>query len=234
MMDLRSALRPGLHVVGPDEHDYGEIERYDDEAVYVGGRPVPFGALERLDAERVYVGPAGVRYLAESPPMDEGLGFDNTSNQVRVPVYEEQLAVEPRVVDLGEIRVHKTVDEREEVRRGPLSREDVQIERIKVNRPVSEPEQRRQEGDWLVIPIMEEVFVVQKQLVVTEEIRIRKQLVTEEHEVRETLRREHASIEDARTARPPAAPAPARSETGRDDDDAAWDALQEEIRRADV
>ena len=204
MMDLKSALRPGLHVVGPDEHDYGEIERYDDEAVYVHGQPIPITALERVDAKRVDLSATGVHYLAEPRPTDEGLGFDNTSKEVRVPVYEEQLSVEPRVVDLGEVRVHKTVEEREEVQRGSLNREDVQIERIKVNRAVSEPEQRRQEGDWLVIPIMEEVFVVQKQLVVTEEIRIRKQIVTEEHEVRETLRREQASIEDTRTARPPA------------------------------
>jgi uncharacterized protein (TIGR02271 family) len=231
MMDLKHALHPGMHLVGPDDRDYGEIDRYDDEAVYVRGRPIPFSALERLDAERVYLGETGAQYLGERPPTDERMGADVASGQVRVPVYEEALAVEPRVVDLGEIRVHKTVEEREEVRRGPLSREDVQIERIKVNRPVDEPEQRRQDGDWLVIPIMEEVFVVQKQLMVTEEIRIRKQLVTEEHEVRETVRREHASIEDARVARPPAAPP--RGETRRDDDD-AWDALHEQVRHADA
>ena len=78
---------------------------------------------------------------------------------------------------------------------------------------------------------MEEVLVVQKQLVVTEEIRIRTQLVTEEHEVRETVRREHASIEDARTTRAPAAPA--QSDTGRDDD-TARDALHEQVRHADT
>ena len=148
-----------------------------------------------------------------------------------MPLREERLEVGTREVDLGEVRVHKSVEETEAVQRGPLTREDVQIERIKVNRPVSVPEERRQEGDWLIIPIMEEVFVVQKQLIVTEEIRIRKLVVTEEHEVRGTVRREHASIEDTRPDAPPAGPARAASD--RAGDATTWDDLRTEAQDAE-
>jgi uncharacterized protein (TIGR02271 family) len=241
--DLKHALRTGMRVVGPDNREYGTLERYDDAAAYVQGRRVPFAAIGHLEQDRLYVdtpelwGLSGADVAGTASDVEEHEGVRDEDRgadlggEARVPLLEEQVQFGTRVVDLGEIRVNKTVEEREEVRRGPLAREDVQIERIRVNRPVEAPEQRRQEGDWLVIPIMEEVFVVRKQLMVTEEIRIRKHLVTEEHEVRETLRREHASIEDTRSAE--AMPSSRRAATGpgeRDDDDGAWDALHREIR----
>jgi uncharacterized protein (TIGR02271 family) len=62
--------------------------------------------------------------------------------------------------------------------------------------------QSRQEGDWLVIPVMEEVLVVRKQLMLTEEVRVRTRRVTEEREVRETVRRERVELEDTTTSGP--------------------------------
>jgi stress response protein YsnF len=47
------------------------------------------------------------------------------------------------------------------------------------------------------VPVMEEVLVVTKQLVLTEEVRIRTKRVTEEQEVYEILRRERVRVEDA-------------------------------------
>jgi uncharacterized protein (TIGR02271 family) len=233
-MELKHALRPGMQVIGSDNQAYGEIERHDDTAVYVRGQPIPFSAIERLDQDHLYVRTTALDRSADdgATPEGEGAGYADFGAATRVPILEEQLEVGARVIDIGEILVHKTVDEVEEVHRGPLSREEVQVERIRVDRPVDEPEQRRQEGDWLVIPIMEEVFVVKKQLLVTEEIRIRKELVTEEHEVRETIRRERASIEDTRPAQPPASTRVTAG--GHDDDDNAdtgWEALHEQVQR---
>jgi len=249
-MDLKTALRNGMRVIGPDNREYGTIERYDDAAAYVQGRRVPYAAIGHVEQDRLFVdtpelwGLSGMDTAHTSPERDrsdatserdttriatqhEETGAD-LGGESRVPLLEEQVEFGTRMVDLGEIRVHKTVEEREEVRRGPLTREDVEIERIRVNRAVDAPEQRRQEGDWLVIPIMEEVFIVQKQLMVTEEIRIRKHLVTQEHEVRETIRRERASIEDTRSAE--AMPASRRTAAAHADDDGAWEELHREIR----
>jgi uncharacterized protein (TIGR02271 family) len=198
-MDLKPTLRPGMRLIGPDSHDYGAVERYDDEAVYVDGRRIPLGSLEQIDSERLHLNAAGAAaIIVEDVESRLDTHRADAQGDLRIPLAEERLNVQTRPIDLGEIRVHKTVEEVEEVQRGPLNHEEVQIERVKVNRPVEAPEERRQEGEWLVIPIMEEVLVVKKQLVVIEEIRIRKQLVAEEHEVRETLRREQVTIEDTR------------------------------------
>jgi uncharacterized protein (TIGR02271 family) len=113
-----------------------------------------------------------------------------------LPVVEERLEVSKRPVEVGELLVHKSVEEYEDTANLDLTRDHVEIERVAVNRPLEEPAQTRQEGDWLIIPVMQEVLVVQKQLMLTEEIRIRKRQITEPKEVRETLRREHVELEN--------------------------------------
>jgi uncharacterized protein (TIGR02271 family) len=220
-MDLKGKLRKGMRIVGPDDRDYGAIERWDDEFVYLHGKRIPVGMIERMEKNRLYVGAAGAGSFAEQGVEDAGLG-----GEVRVPVVEERLAVGRRQIDLGEIQVHKTVDTVEERRQEPVTRDDVQIERIRVNRTVGAPETPREEDGWLIIPVMEEVLVIQKQLVVTEEIRIRKQSVTEQREIRETLRREQVSVDDTRTPMPGGAEATSRSTT----EDPSWQELREEIR----
>ena len=159
--------------------------------------------------------------------------------QVRVPIAEERLVPGTRPVQLGEIRVHKRVEEREDVIRQPLTRDEVTIERVRVSRPVEGPVAPREEGEWLIVPIVEEVLVVRKRLMVTEEIRIRRRPVTEEQEIRETVRRERAEVEDTtgRDAEPRAANArdtePALHRggpSGSPGGDEGWEQLRQEIR----
>ena len=60
---------------------------------------------------------------------------------------------------------HVTIDE-------PLFSEDVDVERVPVNRILDGPVQSRQEGDTTVIPVVEEVITIQKRLLLREEVRI--------------------------------------------------------------
>ena len=220
-MNLIGKVRPGMWIVGPDDHIYGEIEQYDEASLYVDGRRIPVSAIERLDGDRLYLSAAGAAAM-----LAEGTREPAANGEARLPLVEERLEVDARQVDLGEIRVHKTVEEVDEVWREPLTHEEVQVERIRVNRPVAAPEERRQEGEWLVIPIMEETIVIRKQLVVVEEIRIRKHRVTEQREGHETVRRERASIEDTRAQASSAPQSPARTNR----EDPAWEALRDDIR----
>ena len=114
-----------------------------------------------------------------------------------VPVLEERLGAETRAVDLGELRVHKRVETEEARVTQEVTRDDLLVERVPVNRPLEAPAASRVEGDWYVVPVMEEVLVVRKQLMLKEEVRIRRRPVTAQQEVRETLRRERVELEDA-------------------------------------
>ena len=124
-------------------------------------------------------------------------GIADEGEQIRVPIYEERLRTGIRPVDLGELRVHKTVEQVPTSRTHSVEREELEIERVRLDRLIDQPVQPHQDGEWLVVPVMEEVLVVTKQLVLTEEVRIRTKRVTEEQEVYEVLRRERVSVEDA-------------------------------------
>jgi uncharacterized protein (TIGR02271 family) len=135
---------------------------------------------------------------------EEGLGGASASasadgGQLRVPILAERLSAVARPVVLGELLIHKRVDEAEESVRLAVQRDQVEVERRPVNRPLEAPVESRTEGDWLVIPVMEEVLVVRKQLMLTEEVRVRTRRVTEEREVREAVRRERVELEDSST-----------------------------------
>jgi uncharacterized protein (TIGR02271 family) len=118
--------------------------------------------------------------------------------QGAIPVVREELAVGKRTVETGEgIRVTKTVSERQQVVDELLAKEDVAVERVSVNRVVDAAgiPGIRQEGTTIIVPLLEEILVVEKRTIVKEELRI----TSTRREVREpekfVLRSEEVSVE---------------------------------------
>lgn len=128
--------------------------------------------------------------------------IDRGADELRIPVLEERLAVTTRPVERGEVRVNVRVEQEEQTIQQPLMRDDVSIEHVPVNRVLDAPVTARHEGDWLVIPVMREELVVQKRLVLVEEVRIRARQVTEDQVVRETVRRTRVEVDDPTRPRP--------------------------------
>ena len=120
-----------------------------------------------------------------------------------IPVIEESAVVTKRVVDRGGVRITKLVHEREETIDEPVWQERVTVERVQVNQPVEHAPAVRRDGDTLIIPILEEVVVVEKRLVLKEELRVTMQRVSRRQPQSVTLRREEAVVEriDARQDR---------------------------------
>lgn len=111
-----------------------------------------------------------------------------------IPVIVEELQISKRVVEEG-VRLDKTVQTSHEQVAIPLATEEIEIRRVPVNRPVDGPVAVRQEGDTLIIPLFEEVVVVQKQLYLREEIHVIKRKQETEHTEQVTLRREEVNIQ---------------------------------------
>jgi len=110
-----------------------------------------------------------------------------------IPVISEKIRVETRTHESA-VLIHKTVEQRTEIVDQALQSEEVEIERIAVNRVVEAPIPIRHEGDTMIISLLEEVLVVEKRLVLREEIHVRK-LHKEVHEPQEVLlREEHVEI----------------------------------------
>lgn len=112
-----------------------------------------------------------------------------------IPLAREELDVQKRTVERGRIRVRKTVRSREEVVEQPLQHDEVTVERVAVNREIDTAPQPRYERDALVIPVVEEVLVTRKQLVLKEEIYIRRRGIETMHQERATLRSEEIEVE---------------------------------------
>jgi uncharacterized protein (TIGR02271 family) len=112
-----------------------------------------------------------------------------------LPVVAEELRVGKRVVDTGVVRVRKLVREHEETVEQPITREEVQIERVPVGRVVDAIPQPRNEGDTLVIPVLEEVLVVEKRVMLKEEVRVTWRRTEEVAPQRVVLRSEEVVVE---------------------------------------
>lgn len=112
-----------------------------------------------------------------------------------IPLVEERLSITKRQVEAGRVRVHVTVAEREETITEQLSRDDVQIERVPRNERLSEMPHVRLEGSTTIIPVVEEVLVVEKALVLVEEIHVRRVTASESVQIPVTLRSERARVE---------------------------------------
>lgn len=116
-----------------------------------------------------------------------------------LPVVEEQLRVDKKVVETGRVRVSKTVQEYTETLDLPLLHEEYEVQRIPVNQFVEvPPEALRKEGDAFVIPVLKEVLVTETRLLLVEEIRLTRRQVETRYTETVPLRREEVRIERQR------------------------------------
>jgi uncharacterized protein (TIGR02271 family) len=161
--------------------------------------------------------------------LDDGgyrlsISFDTAREQARdmrifMPVMEERAEVGKRKVDTGRgVRIRKTVTEHERLVDEPLLHDEVTVERFPIGQIVEgQQPSLRYEEDTLVVPVLEEVLVVQKRLLLKEEIRITRH----RHEVHEpqrvNLRTEHVEVErfDEQAQLMPAQSGPGRNGSGR-------------------
>jgi stress response protein YsnF len=137
---------------------------------------------------------AAASYGADRDEEDEAKIL--SGERLVIPVLAETVSVGRRLVETGGgVRVTKRVRERAEVIEEALLQEDVTVERVAVNRIVDAAPAQRQEGDTLVIPVLEEVLVIEKRLLLREEVRVtrRQRVVREPRTV--TLREERAEVE---------------------------------------
>ena len=115
--------------------------------------------------------------------------------QTTVPIIEEVATVSKRTVESGHVRVRTIVEESTHDVAAQLACEDIEIERRVVEREVSAAPAPYNEGDLLIIPIVEERAVVETRLFVVEEIVVRRVARVEDVQVPTTLRKMRAIVE---------------------------------------
>jgi uncharacterized protein (TIGR02271 family) len=125
----------------------------------------------------------------------------------------EIATVEKRKIDTGRgVRITKRVIEREEIVDEPLEHEELVVERVAINQIVDAKDlpSVRQEGDVTIIPVLEETIVIEKRILLREEMRVRR-VRREVHEPqRVVLRGETVTTEDFDENRTTPGPTPGR------------------------
>ena len=118
-----------------------------------------------------------------------------TMSEEVVPLVEETATVEKRQVVTGRVRVQTVTDTVEELAHADVQRETVEVTRVPIDKMVETAPEIRTDGDVTIVPVLEEVLVVEKRLVLKEELHIRRRVETETVEVPVTLRKQRAIVE---------------------------------------
>lgn len=170
------------------------LDQEDDEAI----------ALLRLDDGQTVRARLSSLEMADdegslySPHAFEELVHAQQEERLVIPVIQEEMNVGKRVVDTGKgVRVVKRVHEREEKVILPLIQENLKVEHVDIGMIVS-PDNlpvARQEGDTYIVPVLEEVLVLEKKIILKKEVRITrtKKEVSKVEKIR--LRKEELSVE---------------------------------------
>jgi len=112
-----------------------------------------------------------------------------------IELKEEQLHVQKRPVETGEVRVHKEVHNETKSIDVPVQREEIVIERHASHGKASSGSIK--EGEEIRIPVREDQVTVTKDAVVTEEVKVGKRVVQDVEHVSGNVRKEEIRIDQS-------------------------------------
>jgi uncharacterized protein (TIGR02271 family) len=120
-----------------------------------------------------------------------------STNDIQVPVREEELVTGTRVEEEGRVRIHKEVVDEQETVTVPVRRERVVVERVPASGEVTggDLDTGAFKGDDIEIPVMREEAVVGKRVQQVENVRIHKDVVTDDEQVSDTVRKERVRVD---------------------------------------
>jgi len=133
------------------------------------------------------------RKLVSKPGDSKTL--ESSEEVAAIPLVEERLSIAKRQVECGRVRVRVTVEERVETASEELLRDKLEIERVPKNVRLAEVPHVRVEGETTISPVVEEILVVEKALMLVEEIHVTRHSVTETAEIPMTVRTERATVD---------------------------------------
>lgn len=172
----------GTPVTSYDGHALGEIQSSSDTGIVVAhdAREVEI-SLSSIDQQKSSLGQIVLLSTFSMP---------NAS----IPVHAEELLTAVREVDRGNVRIEKSVEHIPVRKDVDLTSDVVNIERVPVDEVFDEKPESRQEGETLVIPVVEEVLVLTTRYRVIEEVRVTRQQEIHTEHIETDLRRELVDV----------------------------------------
>lgn len=126
--------------------------------------------------------------------MDQETDKHNTSEKQVIEVLKEEIKISKELVETGKVIVHKEVETHVENHKIQLMSEDLDVKRIQINKKIDSMPVTRTEGDVTIIPVVREVAVVTKILMLMEEVHITRKSETKTEELEIPVRKESIDI----------------------------------------
>ncbi len=201
----RIEVNEGARVVGADGITVGVVDTVDtasqpptllvrlagsDQVAGIPARDVDF---RRTTADAVHLTIAGADLLRSAEATTE-----QDAGHMTLPVHGEELELHVQERPQGRVLIHKRVETHPVEQEIELEREVVDIERVPVGEDVADIPPVRQEGDTTIVPVVEEILVVEKRLRLVEEVRITKRAEGATETIRDELRREVIEVDEER------------------------------------
>lgn len=125
---------------------------------------------------------------------------EHNAGEEHIPIVEENIDIGKRQVSRGGVRIHSHVEEQPVEKQVRLRDEDVDVERRKADRPVTNADQAFQDRT-IEFRETDEEPVVNKEARVTGEVVVQKDVQERNETVRDTARRTEVEVEDLGGAR---------------------------------
>jgi uncharacterized protein (TIGR02271 family) len=191
---------PGHGVVVDAEGVTGSFVEVDDASPEGVRAAIQFESGRRILVPRSLLLPQGngrffIPLSLAKLAGDAGAPTTTAEEPHVIALAEEQVTVGKRRVARASVRVKKRVNETRELVDFPLLKERVEVRHVPVGRWVDGPASVRQDGDTLILPVMEEVLVIEKRLRLVEEVHVIKHRQTVQHRESIARKRETADVE---------------------------------------
>jgi stress response protein YsnF len=132
------------------------------------------------------------RLLAK--PVSTSSAFNSEADRLTAVLHAEEISVSRQQSEGDTYRVSTITRERERPVDEELHHQRVEIRRVPISQPVSAMPPVREEGDTTIMSVVEEVVVIERRLMLKEEIHIRRVHVTEHHQETVIVREQEAVI----------------------------------------
>jgi|GEM_PF-2313322 len=126
----------------------------------------------------------------------------NTSNKKEneiIRVLKEDIDISKKVVDGRKISLHKSVSTETVSNNVVLLHDNIRIEHITFNKEVGEIPKIREKDNITIIPVIEEVAVVTKKIILVKEIHITNDQIEKIEHIETLLRKESVTIDKKET-----------------------------------
>ena len=132
-----------------------------------------------------------------SLPSDNAQGMGRaaeTSSPNLLRLHEETAQISKELRESGTVSVSTRTLTRNELVSQDLTHTHVEVTTVPIGRAVDAIPAVREEGDVTIFPVMEEVLVLERRLMLKEEIHVRKVRTVERHQETVTLRYQEAVV----------------------------------------